>query len=79
MSAANESAFPLFDPGIPGTFAPLTNAGLTKREYFAAMAMQGLVAALSGIRTGGSYDTGELGIIAVEHADALLAALDSPQ
>jgi len=38
---ANESAFPFEETGKSNTsFSP----GLTKREYFAAMAMQGLLA-----------------------------------
>lgn len=49
------------------------NNGLTKREYFAAMAMQGLLA--------GSYDSMAMGYAsiseaAVGHADALIEALN---
>lgn len=48
--------------------------GLTKREYFAAMAMQGLLA--------GSYDSMAMGCKsvaegAVSHADALIAELNN--
>lgn len=43
--------------------------GLTKREYFAAMALQGLLA-------GPDYDpTGPIARAAVDHADALLKEL----
>jgi hypothetical protein len=67
MSNANELAFPC-------TAAKPWHAGLTKREYFAAMAMQGLLA--------GEYrDTSDKQLQwvsdwAVKHADALLAELE---
>ena len=48
-----------------------TEAGLTKRELFAAMAMQGLLADPTVIYVGGAAKQ------AVKHADALLAALES--
>ena len=48
--------------------------GLTKREYFAAMAMQGLIASCAN-----SYPSRkETGKRAVEFADALIAALNAP-
>lgn len=58
-------AFPLYcGPG------DINNAvGLTKRELFAAMAMQGMLAAGTGA------DRFERAIDAVAHADALLEAL----
>ena len=48
--------------------------GLTKREYFAAMAMQGILAC-------GPHDCNERGIAhdAIRQADALLAELESTQ
>lgn len=61
-------------------FASLTRRGLTKREYFAALALQGI--------TAGDYVPGdcgdpfrpltplELATLAVAHADALIAALN---
>lgn len=45
---------------------------LTKRELFAAMAMQGLVAEAF------ATDPQEASRLAVKHADALLAALEAP-
>jgi len=50
--------------------------GLTKREYFAAMAMQGLLAMLSNSNptTGGFYETTALE--SVRLADALIAELN---
>lgn len=47
--------------------------GLTKREQFAAMAMQGLCA--SGV-PGTHNQPKNLSVEAVQHADALLAELD---
>lgn len=48
-------------------FGP-AEGGLTKREYFAAMAMQGLVASNTDYNTVAKW--------AVDHADALLLALE---
>jgi hypothetical protein len=48
--------------------------GLTKREYFAAMAMQGLV-------TSGKYehwDSEQLGAVAVRISEGLIKALNEP-
>ncbi len=53
-----------------------SEGGLTKREYFAAMAMQGLLASEAG---GDHFDTEEgAAMCAVSHADALLDALEGP-
>jgi hypothetical protein len=49
--------------------------GLTKREYFAALAMQRLISEFSG--TGGWAE--DAAILAVAAADALLAALSKGQ
>jgi hypothetical protein len=48
--------------------------GLTKREYFAAMAMQGLLA-----RHNYLSDEDVVSRNAVDYADALLAELEKPQ
>lgn len=48
--------------------------GLTKREYFAGLALQGLCSNLSG-----NQFTEEIASDAVEFADALLKALEKPQ
>ena len=48
--------------------------GLTKREYFAAMAMQGLLA-----RYNFSSDEDVVARNAVDYADALLSELEKPQ
>ncbi|MEM6836880.1 MAG: hypothetical protein AAF609_08485 [Cyanobacteria bacterium P01_C01_bin.120] len=61
----NETAFPLADHG------EFLGTGLTKRELFAAMAMQGLL-------TSQSYFESNLDLAhaAVERADALIDALN---
>ncbi len=62
MSKADEPAFPFKRVNGPDDF------GLTKREYFAAMAMQGMLA------NGKAFSW--LATEAVDHADALMAALE---
>lgn len=59
----NESAFPIID-GIKPEY------GLTKREYFAGLAMQGILAGAFGQGT-----TGQCVELSVEYADALLEEL----
>ena len=54
-------------------------SGLTKREYFAGLAMQGLLANCNGgMTSGGSYTFSPNGIseLAVLHADELLKQLE---
>jgi hypothetical protein len=68
MSAADEPAFPTHPNKLPGHFS---KDGLTKREYFAAMAMMGILA--------NSTNSGRIShsaLDSVEAADALLAALE---
>ena len=48
------------------------DAGLTKREYFAIMAMQGILAGKKG-----SYPPNEVAYCAIQHADELLKQLGS--
>jgi hypothetical protein len=50
--------------------------GLTKREYFAAMAMQGLASALNGTWLRDRQYTAEMAVL---YADALLAELEKEQ
>ena len=55
-------------------------SGLTKREHFASMAMQGLLAKHNGgMTSGGTMTFSPSGIseLAVLHADALLEALSN--
>ena len=72
---ANQPAFP-----IKGYCCEVRiSEGLTKREYFAAMAMQGLLAAdgqLSSHEDTELWTAAEIADYAVEQADALLAELE---
>lgn len=70
MTKPIESAFPVFDSD--GCFVT-GHSGLTKREYFAALAMQGLLSVeLIATRS----PAREVADLAVERADALIAALN---
>ena len=54
-------------------------SGLTKREYFAGLAMQGLLAnSYGGMTSGGSrtFSPNEISKLAVLHADELLKQLE---
>lgn len=81
MSNANASAFPLVETEHnKGSHSPdwfsvhsVPGTGLSKREYFAAMAMQGLRADQNG------FDSEQIARIAVSDADALLAELAKAQ
>jgi hypothetical protein len=64
----DESAFPLADHG------EFLSPGLTKREWFAAMALKGFLASDSEFSL--PYDT--VASYAVRQADALIAALQEP-
>jgi hypothetical protein len=73
MNKANEPAFPIQDaewngPGRHGEWP-----GLSKREYFAAMAMQGLAGNLDA---DSNADPQFVARDAVSYADALLAELE---
>lgn len=60
MSNANDSAFPVTPPvdqtGQIAIGMPFPEPGLTKREYFAAAALQGLLANLPALRKDGFKD-----------------------
>lgn len=80
MSRANQSAFPIHVPASSGVHMGGTSGwtqngysmpGLTIREYFAAMAMQGILTR-SHLETNSQS---ALAVLAVSHADALLAEL----
>ncbi len=69
MNNGNRPAHP-----VPGLGQYVEQNGLTKREYFAAMAMQGLLASESRESL---FDTaGGAARCAIEHADALLTELE---
>ncbi len=77
----SDSAFPImlatgwtdreFDPNIPVEWAP--SGGLTKREFFAAMAMQGW---LGGTWGASEMNKPEIAKTCTELADALLAEME---
>ena len=72
MGNANESAFPIsMGPVSDGDYIP----GLTKRELFAAMAMQGYLASV-GVVGGPVPRDEDIARYSVDTADALLAALE---
>lgn len=65
-----DMAFPVWHPvDAPPNRHPSIQLGLTKREYFAAMAMQGLLASISGWK---DRDAAEF---SVAYADSLIAEL----
>ena len=64
-------------PAFP-TLGPLFATGLTKRELFAAMAMQGILANPCR-QTSTSETYAEAAIDGVRYADALLAELAKPR
>ena len=53
--------------------------GLTKREYFAGLAMQGLISSFTEKASNGSWgsEIKETIIVAIEYADELLAQLET--
>lgn len=82
MSSANDPAFPEVKTNWPNASRHDTYSigGLTKREYFAAMAMQGLLACdgehcLSAALTFKDHCE-ERSKVAITYADALLAELE---
>lgn len=73
MNNAEEKAFPLISPD-----GMAVNQGLSKREYFAAMAMQGFMS----VSDKGSFSTVEECIekaieLSIKSADELLKQLDN--
>lgn len=60
---------------VPGLQDDSDFNGLTKREYFAGLAMQGLLTNPAQLET----DVANQSALAVEHADALLTELEKAQ
>jgi hypothetical protein len=60
------------DDDTPKHNPPIVPCWMTKREYFAALAMQGLLASISS----SDYDAAECAFLSVCNADALIAALE---
>lgn len=72
MKNADMPAMPLGDACLSSAHINPSVMGLTKREYFAGLAMQGLLAD-SEVNAGSEL----VAIVAIEYADALLAALEN--
>jgi len=68
----NELAFPMYNE-----LGNLHATGLTRRELFAAMAMQGIT--VMEHKQFGRCDPRETAKLAVDHADALIAALKNTE
>lgn len=78
MSSANEPAFPNLSAGFNNMWPEVHGSGgLTKREYFAAMAMKGI---LSGVSEGAiAYDGwnfDKISRFSVAAAESILAELE---
>lgn len=75
MKNSNEPAFPTFGSASdenPKIITP-QDYGLSKREYFAAMAMQGF---LAGRFPSGDYENESVAKVAIGFADELLKQLE---
>jgi hypothetical protein len=67
MSRANDAAFPIPHSNEAGSYP--AEPGMTLREYYAGLAMQGLLQHNVGC------SVGYVVMVAVQHADALIAEL----
>lgn len=67
MTEPNERVYPSTTQG-PTKFSSITHLGITKREYFAALMLQGFIT--SGFNGPGIAES------AVRHADALIQELN---
>lgn len=70
MTNANDCAY-------PADSKTQTDGGLTKREYFAALAMQGYLSLLADSTIEHPMEPQHLAQKAVQYADALIAELNS--
>ena len=78
MSKAHEPAFPR--PHSEDKFNEeqhFAQRGLTKREYFAGLALQGILASEDAVNAGKGGSLAHLrALCAIDHADALVAELE---
>ena len=72
----NNGDKPAFGHGVRSDVTFRQHEGLTKREYFAGLAMQGILAFGLHIDVGGMEKPGYVAEDAVATADALLEELD---
>lgn len=72
----DDSAFPIFDSqGMVDSRKNYTSRGITKREYFAAMALQGILSNQSFDPD--TYSPGDNATLAIEAADLLIYKLNN--
>jgi len=65
---------------ITGTWTSKEMQGITKREYFAAMAMQGILSNSRGVYTEKNFfakSPSDVSTLSLQHADELLKQLES--
>ena len=72
MENQDKPAYPTIHQNSDGTLDYSLNQGLTKREYFAGLAMQGLLATSRNLST----DSKWLSEAAIRYADELLNQLN---
>jgi hypothetical protein len=73
MNISDQQAFPATYSGENGI---TSSGGLTKREYYAGLAMHGMISAMDGFdATPGFME--HLAVSAVKQADALIKALEA--
>jgi len=75
MNNADMPAMPIEINGY-GQYAPEAHTGLTKREHFAAMAMQRWLARCANVPHHAQLDPEAMASVAVSMADALLKELE---
>lgn len=79
MTNGNDNAYPVTDTNSDmGIKRTELVGGLTKREYFAGLAMQGMIASCTSVDFP-FVTPEEAGINACKYADALIAELNKPQ
>lgn len=77
MTNPNEPAFPSESEADNSLASALAYRGLTKREWFAGKAMEGIIAsARTSIANPSFY---QVSLNAITQADSLIAALNKPQ
>lgn len=79
MNNGEQPAYPTIVYGVGNEVNDTIN-GLTKREYFAAMAMQGILSGSTdnhALVQGGDFNTPHIALKAVQLADELLKQLET--
>jgi hypothetical protein len=73
--SANNGNYPAMPQEWKAHVEGMEQTGLTKREYFAGLAMQGLLSAIGSTKFEHEFQYEDLAMDAVASADALLAEL----